>query len=71
MKNKMILPEHDIDKYIATDGKYCPYCESEDTHFMDEEHYIAEIRHEILCKSCHKTWFDVYTLSGLEESNEN
>jgi hypothetical protein len=66
-----MLSEHQIDKYVARDGKYCPYC---DKHHLQSEETVwwgdATGDVKMTCLSCHKQWVEVYRLSDIKEINE-
>ena len=60
------------EKYLRSDGMLCPYCESNnlDGEEEDDEH-ITTITRIVSCINCGKHWRDVYTLTDIEELDDN
>jgi hypothetical protein len=55
-------------KYLKNGGLLCPYCYS--SHiipFRYPESYGQEVRQQVDCQTCGKTWHDVYVLRGATE----
>ncbi len=60
------LTERNAEKYVATGGKICPFCESDkvvndgNIFFLDEG-----VAQHIRCLNCGKGWRDIYRLTGI------
>lgn len=63
-------PEH-IQKYIAGEGRQCPYCDS----FSIEGSERVEVDQDgcsqvVECNTCERTWKDQYTLTSVLENDD-
>lgn len=54
--------------YLAACGQICPFCGDHDIEGgpVDVESNFAW--QDIKCNACEKTWQDIYTLTGFEET---
>jgi len=59
------------EKYIDYDGAFCPHCESNDVWAIDMGGEFQFAWKEVLCETCQKTWKEVFSLSDIEEINDD
>lgn len=52
--------------YLKSDGMNCPHCGKSGSECIDSGSNFTNITEDYKCVHCHKTWTDVYTLSGVE-----
>ena len=65
-----MLTEAQKAAYLQNSGA-CPYCGSESIEGTGDRDYGNAKQYErIICRSCEKIWWDVYTLSGIDEVME-
>lgn len=58
-------------EYLKHNGVYCVWCKGEDIKIVDNTDFdIGCCRSKIFCRYCKKSYFDVYTLTGVEEADE-
>ena len=65
------LSKKQREQYLARKGMLCPYCDSRllDAPGKPEvDGPTASI--ETICVACGKTWWDIYTLTNIEERKE-
>ena len=65
-----MLTEFQIDKYIARDGNYCPYCGVDNCYPLEGSDLlfpVGRIEQDMVCFSCSKRWTDVYQLNTIIE----
>jgi len=62
-----VLTEEQKKTYVESGYGHCPYCGGEDIAggFITVDGNSCS--QEISCNSCPKRWFDIYTLTGIEE----
>ncbi len=56
--------------YLDNFGTRCPYCDSEDIGAGSWDFGTGEFWQEVKCHTCKEWWTDVYTLTGIEENND-
>jgi len=64
----MPLTKEQIQKYIVKFGLKCPYCGEPTLEGDHVEITGGGANQKISCGNCEKTWFDIYTLTGIEEN---
>jgi len=64
----MAFTKTQITKYLAHPDR-CPYCNSTKI-LADSINYDDELWCWVTCSQCGKKWKDVYSLSGIEEEEE-
>ena len=52
-------------RYIDAMGDFCPYCHSD--NIEAGEWYMQGAYQDVHCKTCGKTWHDVYELTRINE----
>lgn len=62
-----MLSAEQKEKYLASDGTRCPFCESYDATGGQIEIDGSEAWQEVKCLACEKSWIDVYKLFDVEE----
>lgn len=70
---EITLTDRDIESYISIQGVRCPYpdCGSDDLYVgLCKSESDGKIRQSVQCTHCNRTWYDIYTLSGVEEERE-
>jgi len=64
----MMSTKAQIENYLENGGTKCLYCESEDLEpggrDYDEPYTLTQY---VLCLTCGRSWYDVYTLTGIQE----
>jgi ribosomal protein S27AE len=68
MANKAILTDERRQNYIKTGGVECPYCGSGDITAMDSDYFGSQQSTRVLCNKCGLYWFDIYTLTDIQEA---
>jgi len=63
----MVLTSEAKDKYIADEGKHCPYCGAPMNDFGQPFIDHATIGVDVVCYVCEKTWTKVFTLQAILE----
>jgi hypothetical protein len=58
-------------EYIENSGGFCPFCYSGNLEADSIQADGKDAWCDVTCKDCHKTWRDVYTLTGFEVDEEN
>mgnify|MGYP001612083688 CR=1 FL=1 len=68
-KNKESLTKQDIKRYLKTPSK-CPYCGSPDITGKSIDVDGSTATQEVGCDAndCGRSWIDVYTLTGVMET---
>jgi Zn ribbon nucleic-acid-binding protein len=51
-------------RYLARQGLYCPYCDSQELDTLGKPEVDAI---EVMCTACRETWWDIYTLTDIQE----
>lgn len=53
--------------YVQNNGAFCLWCHSENLVSGNPENnpFEATIEVEVTCQDCHKSWYEVYRLSGV------
>jgi Zn-finger nucleic acid-binding protein len=49
---------------LARQGLYCPYCDSQELDTLGKPEVDAI---EVMCTACRETWWDIYTLTDIQE----
>ena len=62
-----VITEEQGKKYVAGGGVHCPFCGSNDIEGGSLDFGGGSIAQEVSCLICDATWWDVYTLTGIEE----
>lgn len=57
------LTQETAEKYIDSDGSYCPFCDSDNITTIDRDMPTMTV----MCETCGKTWQEVYQLVGLDD----
>jgi transposase-like protein len=66
----MSFTQEQIDEYIEKGGLACPYCDSINIETVNLDHGVSLIEETDECQVCGRTWTDLYTLTGLKETDE-
>ena len=55
-------------EYLLRDGRYCPYCGSDELQSISagEYEYMSVLQRSI-CLQCGKRWIDIYRMHDIEE----
>lgn len=62
------LTDEQKSKYVASEGRYCPYCGSNDIEGTGRGDSDGNWHSEnIECNACEETWRDLYVLSEIIE----
>jgi len=64
------LTEEQKKAYLEGGGGRCPACGSEDITGGSVEIEGGHAHQEVDCVDCDATWRDVYTLSGIQQDDE-
>ncbi len=67
METKTKLTEAQKKAYLENGGVNCPYCGSSDITSEDTDYFGASSSTRVLCSDCNRYWFDIYTLTRIEE----
>jgi len=65
------LSKKQREQYLARKGMHCPYCSSRQIDALGKHEVdgpTASI--ETTCVACGETWWDIYTLTNIEERKE-
>jgi len=61
----------DENEYMKSGGSHCPYCKSTSLEGQGSPQIDgAEVTQEIECLNCHKSWHDLYSLTGIFSAKE-
>ena len=53
-------------RYIEHGGARCPFCNSTDITGRSVEIDAGGATQDVSCEDCSETWWDVYTLTGVD-----
>lgn len=62
------LSPEERDNYVKRDCGRCPYCQSHDIVGDSLEVDGNQVTQGVSCSECERSWTDVYTLTGIEET---
>ncbi len=62
-----LMDKTTLDKYLASEGNRCPYCESEFLNNCSLEQRYGPVTRTVICDSCGKAWEETYKLANAEE----
>jgi hypothetical protein len=65
------LSKKQREQYLARKGMLCPYCDSRQLDALGKPEVdgpTASI--ETICVACGETWWDIYTLTNIEEERK-
>ncbi len=66
--NDITLTEKMKREYINNGGNICPYCHSDDITAEDTDYFGGSQSTRVLCNDCERYWFDIYTLTDIQEA---
>ncbi len=62
------LTKKKIEKYVQSEGSFCPYCGSKDIEGAGDRDFDGDwATASIQCNKCGKSWKDVYALCDIQE----
>jgi DNA-directed RNA polymerase subunit RPC12/RpoP len=67
---RMSLTEEQEEKYLKSDGSFCPYCGSENLEHSFYNSFAEGEESPVRCKACGKKWTDIYYLVLMEIQEE-
>jgi len=56
--------------YLASGGALCPYCGEWNIEGAFCETGEGSATQKMFCSECGKSWYDIYTLTDIEEDNK-
>lgn len=66
-----MITEEQKQKYLSGSGSVCPFCSSTNLSGGEFDMGNGQVWQNIVCNGCKKEWSDIYTLTSIEEFEED